>query len=350
MVEHLFRPLKIGAETLPNRVCFLGHRTNLAAGGRIGDRLVEYYRRRAAGGCGLIIVGEFSIHDGDWPWASMINAHGPDTVHDFRRLTEAIQAHGTAACARLCHHGFQSNGCISRREVWGPSAVADVAFGETAKVMELEDIAVVRDAFARAAERAREGGFSGVEIDMGPESLLRQFLSPMSNQREDEYGGSLENRMRLPLEVVESVRAAVGNDFTVGLRLCADEMFWGGIGPEESVEFARRFEQSGMVDFLDIAVGTYYNLHLVLASMHTPTKFAIEATAAITGAVAIPTIATTQIAFPALADEIVAQGQAAVAGVVRPLIADPDAPRKAQEGRLDDIRYCIRDNFCVGRV
>lgn len=185
---------------MPNRVCFLAHRTNFGCKGRLNDRHIAYYRRRARGGCGLIIVGELSIHPNDRPWESMIETFSPEAVDDFRKLTQTVHAFGTPIFAQLNHHGFQSNGAITRQETWGPSATADVVFGEVSKAMETEDMATVVDAFSAAAERIKEGGFDGIEIDMGPESLLRQFLSPLSNQRQDEYGGSFENRMRLSLE------------------------------------------------------------------------------------------------------------------------------------------------------
>ena len=351
MFDYLFEPLAFGTVMLPNRICFLAHRTNFADRNRFNDRHIAYYQQRAAGGCGLIIVGELCIHPNDRPWESMIDAYDPEVVEDYQRLTGAVHKHDTRIFAQLCHHGFQSNGFITRQAVWGPSAISDIVFGETAKVMEAEDMTVVVKAFSQAALLAKEGGFDGIEIDMGPESLLRQFLSPLSNLRQDEYGGSLEKRMRLPQEVIESVRKSVGKDFAVGIRLCADEKFWGGIAIDESRQFAQQFESTGKVDFINVSVGTYYNLHLVIASMHTPSKFALETTEQINEAVTIPVIATHQIAFPQMADEILKNGQASAIGFVRHLISDPDAPNKAREGKLKDIRYCIRDNYgCIGRI
>jgi mycofactocin system FadH/OYE family oxidoreductase 2 len=351
MFDHLFSPLRLGKVNLQNRVCFLAHRTNYGVRGRLTDRHTSYYCRRAAGGCGLIVVGELSIHPNDQPWESVIRAHEPSVVQDYRRLTDAVHALGTPIFAHLCHHGFQSSGAISRGAVWGPSAIADIAFGETAKPMEPEDMAEVCRAFATAAEWVREGGFDGIEIDMGPESLLRQFLSPISNHRQDTYGGSLENRVRLPLAVLHALRRAVGSDFTVGVRLCVDEKFWGGISVEDSRQFAVRFEASGGCDFINTAVGTYYNLHLIPASMHTPFGFTIEPAEQIKQEVKIPVLASHQLGFPHMADELVSQGRADAAGFVRVLICDPDAPKKAREGRLEDIRPCVKDNMgCQGRV
>lgn len=262
MFEHLFNPIAFGRVTLPNRICFLAHRTNFADKGRLDDRHAAYYSRRAEGGCGLIIVGELCIHANDRPWNTMIEAYNAEVIKDYKRLTAAVHEFDTRVFAQLCHHGFQSNGAITRHAIWGPSAVSDIVFGETAKAMEKEDMAVIVEAFSRAAVLAREGGFDGIEIDMGPESLLRQFLSPLSNLSHDEYGGSLENRMRLPLEVIDGVRESVGEDFTVGIRLCADEKFWGAITVDEARQFAQQFETLGKTDFINVSVGTYYNLHL----------------------------------------------------------------------------------------
>ncbi|MBW1780855.1 MAG: FAD-dependent oxidoreductase [Deltaproteobacteria bacterium] len=351
MFDHLFSPIVFGKVTLPNRICFLAHRTNFARKGRLDARHMAYYRRRAEGGCGLIIVGELSIHPYNRPWEAMIEAYGSHAKEDFQRFTQAMHACDTPVFAQLNHHGFQSSGAITRHSIWGPSAISDIVFGETAKPMEPEDMAVVVGAFADAAVLAREGGFDGLEIDMGPESLLRQFLSPLSNQRQDEYGGNLENRMRFPLDVLKAVRKKVGDDFTVGIRLCADEKFWGAITTEESCEMSRIFEGAGRVHFINVAVGTYYNLHLFMPSMHTPFGFTIETAEQIKSAVTIPVIASNQIDTPRMGEDILQNGQGDAIGLIRNLICDPDWPKKALEGRIDDIRYCVRDNQgCIGRI
>jgi mycofactocin system FadH/OYE family oxidoreductase 2 len=351
MFDNLFSPLKLGKVDLPNRICFLAHRTNFGKRGLLTDRHVGYYRRRAQGGCGLIFVGELSIHPGDYPYESTIEAYRPEVVSDLARLTAAVHEYDTLVFAQLTHHGFQSSGAISRQAVWGPSALADISFGETAKPVEPEDVQELTDAFARGAELMRQAGFDGIEIDMGHESLLRQFLSTLSNYRQDEYGGSLENRMRLPLEIVDRVRKAVGEDFTVGIRLCLDEKFWGAITIDEAKQFAEKFEQTGQVDFINGSFACIYNLYLVHASKHTPPGFALDLTEQLKQVVKVPVIASHQIVSPQMASEMIEKGQGDAAGFVRPLICDPDFPQKAKEGRPDDIRYCIRDNEgCVGRV
>ena len=212
MNPFLLAKLNSGRLRLPNRIAFTAHRTNFGRKGRLSERHAAYYRRRAEGGCGLIVLGELSILDNDIPWQGMIETYHSKALSDFKQFSRVIHEYDTRIFAQLSHHGFQSNGARTRREIWGPSAVADVVFGEVCKAMEPEDIQQLLEAFARAAEIVRAGGFDGVEIDMGSESLLRQFLSPICNHRQDEYGGGIENRMRLPLAVLGSVRKAVGND------------------------------------------------------------------------------------------------------------------------------------------
>ena len=317
----------------------------------MNDQHIAYYRRRAQGGCGLIIVGELSIHAGDQPWESMIHAYHPSIVKDLHNLTRAVKQYGTKIFAQLNHHGFQSSGAISRQVTWGPSALTDIVFGEPCKAMEAEDLEVVGEAFANAAILAREGGVDGLEIDMGPESLLRQFLSPISNQRQDEYGGDCLQRMRFPLMVIDKVRKAVGNDFTVGVRLSVDEKFWGGISLEDSCQVVKKIEANENIDFLHVDIGTYYNIYLSEPSMLIEPGQAVEAGAEIKKQVGLPVMAKYQVDNPEAALDLMNSPKTDLIGMIRPLICDPDLPEKAGQGKTADIRYCIRDNQgCIGRV
>lgn len=351
MFGNLFSPLALGRLKLKNRIIFLAHRTNFAQKGLLSDRHIAYYKRRAQGGCGLIILGELSIHPNDRPWECMIEAYNPGIVKQYKKLTDAVHQYETPIMANLNHHGFQSSGAITRSAVWGPSPVSDVVFGETAKAMEPEDMQEVVRAFADAARLAKEGGFDGIEIDMGPESLLRQFLSTLSNYRTDEYGGSLENRMRLPLEVIDGVVRAVGEDFPIGIHLCADEKFWGAITIEESRQMAQKFDSTGHVDFFNISVGSHYNLYLVMATMYTPPGLTADSSKSIKEVVRVPVISGYQINSPQMAESIIADQKADAIGFIRPLICDPDFSAKAAEGKPEAIRYCVQDNEgCVGRL
>lgn len=351
MNNSIFSPLTLGRISLANRICFPAHRTNFGRQGRLNDRHIGYYRRRAQGGCGLIVLGELSIHAGDQPWESMIHAYDPAIVGDLRKLTKAVEPYGTKIFAQLNHHGFQSSGAISRQVTLGPSAMADIVFGEPCKAMEIEDMEVVGDAFAAAAILAREGGVDGLEIDMGPESLLRQFLSPISNHRQDEYGGDCSRRMRFPLMIIDKVRAAVGNDFTVGVRLSVDEKFWGGISLEDSGRVVKEFAAKNALDFLHVDIGTYYNIYLSEPSMLIEAGQAVEAAAEIKKQTSLPVMAKYQVDNPEALLAIMESPRTDLIGMIRPLICDPDLPEKAGQGKTTDIRYCLRDNQgCIGRV
>jgi mycofactocin system FadH/OYE family oxidoreductase 2 len=349
--KFLFSPLRIGKVTVPNRISFSAHLTNLAENNLPSERQAYYLAERAKGGAGLIVTEEQSVHPTDHAYEKLIDAWKPEVIPGYRRICRAVHEYETKIFAQLNHNGAQGDGRYSRRPVWGPSPVPDFMFREVPKEMEIEDIKEIVNAFCKAAAHVREGSFDGVELQMGHSSLIRQFLSPLTNLRTDDYGGSLENRMRFPLEVVQSVRKTVGSDYTLGIRLCADEMVQGGLTLDDVKEIADRFEASGAIDFIDLTLATFYNLYLVGASMHTPLGYTIPLAAGIKSVVKLPVFCTGRINEPVMAERVLADGQADMVGMVRAQICDPEMANKAKEGRLDEIRYCVADNQgCYGRV
>lgn len=349
--KFLFSPLKIGATEVPNRISFSAHLTNLAENNLPSERLQYYLAERAKGGTGLIITEEQSVHPTDHSYEKLIDAFKPEAVPGYRKITAAVHEYETKIFAQLNHNGAQGDGGYSRLPVLAPSPVADFMFHEVPKEMEQQDIDEVTGSFARAAAHVREGGFDGIELQIGHSSLIRQFLSPLTNLRGDEYGGSLENRMRFPQEVIAAVRKTVGKDYTLGIRLCADEMVQGGLTLDDVKEIARRFEADGMIDFFDLSLATFYNLYLVGASMHTPLGYTIPLAAGIKEVVNLPVFCTGRINDPVMAERVLADGQADMIGMVRAQICDPEMARKAKEGRLEEIRFCVADNQgCYGRV
>ena len=216
----------------------------------------------------------------------------------------------------------------------------------------MEEIKECVASFARSAIHAAEGGFDGIELQVGHSSLIRQFLSPATNHRHDEYGGRLENRMRFCLEVIAAVRDAVGQGVTLGVRLNADEMHpKGGLTLEDAKEIAVRLESTARLDFMDLSLGTFHHLFLVEGSMHTPLAYTVPLSAGIRSVVDLPVFCTNRINDPHLAEKILENGQADMIGMVRALICDPELPNKAREGRVEDIRHCIACNQgCIGRM
>lgn len=350
--KYLFSPLKIGNVVVPNRLHFAPHMTNFAENNLISDRHIAYYRERAKGGCGLITTEEMGVHPTDHPYDKLVDAYEPETIPGFLKLTRAVHDCGGKIFAQLNHNGMQGDGKISRLPVWGPSPGKDPIFRETCQEMETGDIRECIDYFARSAVNAVEGGFDGIEIQLGHSSLVRQFLSPLTNHRGDGYGGSFDNRMRFALEVNAAVRKAVGPDFTLGVRLNADEMHpRGGLTHEDAKKIAVRLEKSGDLDFMDLSIGTFYNLYLVEGSMHTPLAYTAPLSAGIRSVIDLPVFCTNRINDPHLAEKILEQGQADMIGMVRALICDPELPNKAMAGRMDDIRNCVACNQgCIGRM
>ena len=348
---HLFSSLRIGTVTVPNRISFSAHLTNLSTGCLPSARYAAYLAARARGGTGLIITEEQSVHPSDRAYEHLIEAFRPEAVPGYRDLTRAVHRHDTRVFAQLNHNGQQGSGRYSRLPLWAPSAVPDVMFRETPKVMEPEDIAEVEDAFARSAVHVREGGFDGIELQFSHSSLARQFMSPLTNSRDDAYGGSLENRTRFAREVIAAVRSAVGSDFTMGVRLCADELIPGGLNLDDAKQIAAQLELTGQIDFINLSLATFYNLYMVGGTMHLPLAYTEPLAAGIKEAVALPVFATGRINDPALAERILAAGHADMIGVVRGQIADPDFAAKARSGSVEQLRCCIACNQgCYGRV
>ena len=351
MFPNLFSPLKIGTTEVKNRISFQPHLTNLAVGNLPSERQMYYWGERAKGGAGLIITEELTVHPTDMAYEKLIDVYHAEVIPGFKKITDYVHQYDSKIFAQLNHNGQQGDGSLSRLPIWAPSPIPDVLFREVPKEMEPEDIEEVARYFAKSAIHVREGGFDGVEIQFGHSSLARQFLSPITNFRTDEFGGSLENRMRAPLKFISAVRKAVGNDFTLGIRMCADEMIPGGLDLGQVQEICAIFEASGLIDFMDLSIATFYNLYLVEGSMHSPLGYTIPLAAGIREKIKLPVFCTGRINDPVMAEKVLAAGQADMIGMCRALICDPFLPKKAQEGRLDDIRYCIACNQgCIGRI
>ncbi|HLG65458.1 MAG TPA: mycofactocin system FadH/OYE family oxidoreductase 2 [Ktedonosporobacter sp.] len=349
--QYLFTPIRIGQTIIPNRIVFAAHLTNLAEDNLPGPRLTAYYAERARGGCGLIITEEQSVHASDWAYQKLIHGFDPHIVPAYRRLTRTVHEHGTRIFAQLNHNGMQSNSTYSRRPVIGPSPLPDPIHREMCKEAEPEEIAEIVRGYAIVARHVHEGGFDGAELQSSHSSLMRQFFSPYYNRRTDAYGGSLDNRMRFALEVIQAIRAEVGRDFTLGIRLCGDELIPAGLTLDEVCEIARRLEATGQLDFINTSIGEFHNLYMVEGSMHTPPGYQLFVSAGMREVVKLPVFCTGRIKDPVQAERILREGLADMVDVVRGQICDPAFTRKAREGHTEAIRLCISCNqYCIGRM
>lgn len=344
-MESLFAPLPLGRKTAPNRFVFAAHQTNFATHNRFTERHAAYYEARAAGGAGLIVLEGSVVHPSDWPYEYAVFGYAAAVVDGYRRVADAIHRHGALALAHLTHSGMQGSSHYSQLPLWGPSPVPEVNSRELPQAMEAEDIAAVIEGFRQAARYAGDGGLDGVELNAGQDSLIRQFLSPLTNQRGDQHGGALENRLRFARQAIKSVRDELGRNAIVGLRLSGDEYApWAGIKPEDAAEIARLLADDGLLDFISVTSGSIYTGHVTRPGLYQPPGFAVHLAAGIKAAVALPVFAQGSIVDPAMAAHVLATGQADAVEMTRALIADPELPIKLRQGRTDDIRPCLLAN------
>ncbi|ADP82667.1 mycofactocin system FadH/OYE family oxidoreductase 2 [Pseudofrankia inefficax] len=350
--QYLFSPLRIGPLTVRNRVVFSAHLTNYAADGLPTEQHAAYYAARAAGGAGLIITEEHSTHPTDWPYEKLIHGFNPAVIPGYRRITDAVHAHGTPILAQINHNGGQASSMFSRQPVWAPSPVPDPLFREVPKALEPHEIREVVAGYGQVAEHCAAGGFDGIELQCSHSSIVRGFLSPATNRRTDEYGGSLANRARLLLEIVDAVRAAIGPELALGVRICGDELIEGGTTIEDAVAIATMVEASGKVDYINTSIGVATaTLYMIEASMQVPPGYAMFIPSAIRAAVNLPVVGVGRFKDPLQADRALAAGQADLIGIVRGQIADADFVAKARAGHATEIRTCLSCNQeCVGRM
>ncbi len=341
----LFEPLDLGSRRIANRFVFAAHQTNFATHNRFEKRHAAYYGARAFGGTGLIILEGSVVHPSDWPYEYAIFGYAPEVVDGYRLVADAIHRHGALALAQLTHSGMQGTSHYSQRPLWAPSPVPEVNSREMPKEMEEEDITEIVEAFAAAANLAMAGGLDGVEINAGQDSLIRQFISPLTNQRGDAYGGSLDHRLRFVRAVLQGVRNVVGRGGAVGLRLSADEYApWAGIKPEDAAEIAGLLAVDGVIDFISVTSGSIYSAHLTRPGLYAPPGFAAHLAGVIKRVVPVPVFAQGSIVEPGLAASLVAGGEADAVEMTRALIADPELPVKVRGGNLELVRPCILSN------
>jgi 2,4-dienoyl-CoA reductase (NADPH2) len=351
--QHLFTPLRVGGLTLANRIVFAAHLTNYATeDGLPSTQHTAYYAARAAGGAGLIITEEHSTHPTDCPYEKLIRGFLPEVVPGYRRITDAVHAHGVPILAQINHNGGQASSLYTRLPVWAPSPVPDPLFGEVPKAVEAHEITEIIAGYALVAEHCLRGGFDGVELQCSHSSILRGFLSPVTNRRTDGYGQGLAGRSRLLLEIVAAVRAAIGPRAVLGVRLCGDELTEGGLTIDDAVEIARMVESSGGVDYINTSIGVATaTLYMIEASMQIPPGYALYIPSAIRQAVRLPVIGVGRFKDPRQADRALKAGHCDLVGIVRGQIADADFAAKARSGHAGRIRTCLSCNQeCVGRV
>lgn len=338
---HLLQPLALGAAdaqvVLTNRVMFGPHVTNLGdLDRRFTARHTAYYERRARGGCGVVVVEGASVHDSDWPYERAPLADR--CAAGWAEIVAACRPHGTAVLASLDHAGGQGSSAYNQRELWAPSRVPEVNTREVPKMMEADDIAAVIAGFGRATAIAVEAGCDGIEINAGQHSLVRQFLSGLTNQRGDEWG---QDRLQFAIEVLAATRDNLG-DRVLGLRLSCDELApWAGITPEIAVDIVQQL--APMVDYLVVMRGSIYSTDKTRADFHQPTGYNIELCRRVREAAGTTAVFLQgSVVDYSQAEWAIGEGVCDGVEMTRAQIADPDLVNKAHSGLRP--RPCLRCN------
>lgn len=354
--DALFKPLKINQLTIRNRVVSTAHAEVYATdGGMTTDRYVKYYEEKAKGGCGLCICGGSSVVSIDSPqsWWSSVNLSTDRIIPHFQNLADAVHKHGGKIMIQITHMGRRSRW---DGENWpnlmSPSGIREPVHRATCKTIEEEEIWRVIGDFAQAARRAKEGGLDGVELSAVHQHMIDQFWSPRVNKRTDQWGGSFENRMRFGMEVLKAVRAEVGRDFAVGLRICGDEFHPDGLNHDDMKEIAKYYNDTGELDFIGVVgsgCDTHNTLANVIPNMSYPPEPFLHLAAGIKEVVDVPVIHAQNIKDPNQAERILEAGYVDFVGMTRAHIADPHLIAKIKMDQVDQIRQCVGANYCIDR-
>ena len=348
----LFSPLTMAGVTLRNRTVMAGHGTRFVDWHtrHVVERQAHYFAERAKGGVGMIIQGSAMVHPTGMATGGVNEIWSDAAIPSYRMLADAVHEHGAAMFGQLSHLGRQGHTFGMQRELWAPSAVPDPASRVVPHAMTRAEIGDLVDAYRAGAARFLAADFDGIEVYLAHGYLLCEFLSRFSNQRDDEYGGALENRMRLPLQVLEAVRIEVGPDVPVGIRVSADEFSPDGLTPDETTEIVARLLDATQIDYVSVSQSNYASIETMIPDMsfeRAPFVHYAAEVRKITDGVPVMTVA--RIITPERCEELLTDGTADLVCLVRPLIADPEFPNKAREGRREEIRECISCNVgCRG--
>ncbi|WP_406339219.1 FAD-dependent oxidoreductase [Streptomyces sp. NBC_00649] len=335
---HLLTPLDLGFTTLPNRVLMGSMHVGLEEAENGFARMAEFYATRARGGVGLMVTGGIAPNEAGRPWAGGAKLTTEAEADEHRQVTDAVHAAGGKIAMQILHFGRYAY----HEDLVAPSPLqAPISPFPPHELTDAEIEQTVED-FARAAELARRAGYDGVEI-MGSEGyLINEFIVAATNQRTDRWGGSYENRIRFPVEIVRRVRERVGTDFILIYRLSMIDLVPGGSTLEEVVQLAKEIEAAGAT-IINTGIG-WHEARIPTIATSVPRGAYTFVTKKVMGEVSIPLVTTNRINTPEIAEELLADGCADMVSLARPLLADPDFVAKAQAERPETINTCIGCN------
>jgi len=336
---YIFAEGKIGTCVLKNRLIMSLYPTKYSTDSKVNERMIEFYRERARGGVAMIVLDCPCV---DFPRAykgpSELRFDNPEFAEGIKRLLNVIHSEGVKAFMQLNYPRER----IFDHEVLGAKQKGNIWIAPLIKTMPTEEAAEILQIMAAGAKRAMALGYDGIEIQASYGDLISQLLSPLSNSRTDEYGGSLENRMRFLMSLIKLIKQEAGNDVPVMVKLVCDEFVDGGLTLQETTVVAEHIERAGG-DAILANGGNKATKRMTIPSHYLPPGPLVQLARSIRKAVTIPVIAVGKIHTPELADKILKERDADFVAMARALIADPHLPKKAETGMTEDIRYCLSD-------
>lgn len=344
-------PLAIGPVTVANRIVRTGHGTGIGAG-TMNANLIDYHVERAKGGVGLTILEALAVGSSAYPF---LFSGAPGLIEGYRTLIDHVAPYGMKIFQQIGHLGNEIPE-LDGSPPWSSSDSVGALVGIPAQAMTLAQIDFLVDCYARAAQDCAEGGLDGIELHMAHGYLIQQFLSPLYNRRTDQYGGNFENRARLALRLLETVRRVIPAHMALGVRL-SSELLPGGMGPDDLTQLVELFEGRGLIDFVNLTLGTDYNPHKVIAAMHEPAGYELPFAEPVRRATRVPVLVTGRFRTLEEAEQVIRAGEADLVAMTRAHIAEPAIVRKTVDGTADDARPCIGCNhgciaglLTVGRI
>lgn len=347
---HLFTPFELAGHRLKNRIAHLAILTSMSPGGQVSDRHIQYCLNRARGGAAMIVAEPVNMAPHQRV-AIKVNARDDQGLDGLKRWAAAVEGEDCRLLAQVQDSGRGRHVAGRNYEAVGASALPDDISWSMPHAMTTDEVRIMIDGFASGSLRLKNCGFSGVELSAGHGHIFAQFMSAWSNQREDEYGGDFDGRMRLLVESIGAIRAACGAGFIIGVKMPGDDGLATSIPPPVAADITARLSRTG-IDYLAFAQGTHArSLEMHVPDAHWPAMPFRELMRRLRPhAGPVPVMALGRITDPAEAEGILAHGEAEMVGLGRALITDPQWPNKAAAGRARDIRYCVSGNSCWHNV
>lgn len=346
-LKSLFQPITVAGLELRNRIVFLAAETGYGDDDMVTDRQKDYYAARARGGTGLLTTGLILPSSMGRPIPGRMGIYHDRFIPGLCQLVDVVHAEGAKIAIQISLQYYWAKGEGAPLEEVAPSEVS-TRRGSQPRALSVAEIHQIIGEYSEGVRRAREAGFDAVELHCGIGYMISRFISPCTNKRTDQYGESLENRMRFLLEIIESSKRKAGSDYPLICRISADEFMEGGHKLEDTKRLIPILEGAG-VHCLNVGAG-WHECRTPLVHMSVPRGGFVYLAEEVKKVAKVPVVAAYRINDPVLADSIIAEGSADLVGMCRALIADPELPNKAREGRLDEIRPCIACGHCLDLV